>query len=239
MDTQGAETARPWIQAAKPSHPSLIDRAHVLGAKLGINNVPMSAWIDEDGMLVRLGDAAFTRESPIKKMEITDDIPESLRVVLTEAKKIQTDHEAYLGALRDWAAKGADSQFALTPAEVLDRAGGRDFDTAKAAACFELGQHLYRGGNENDAIQYWREAHRLNPAIGLTSDRHGRSPTPTRGRPSTTKATGSTTSKSRAVAKRTIRCLRRDPGVIDQPALDAALTENETAPQPIEVAVPF
>ena len=164
MDTQGAETARPWIQAAKPSHPSLIDRAHVLGAKLGINNVPMSAWIDEDGMLVRLGDAAFTRESPIKKMEITDDIPESLRVVLTEAKKIQTDHEAYLGALRDWAAKGADSQFALTPAEVLDRAGGRDFDTAKAAACFELGQHLYRGGNENDAIQYWREAHRLEPS---------------------------------------------------------------------------
>ena len=164
MDTQGAETARPWIQAAKPSHPSLIDRAHVLGAKLGINNVPMSAWIDEDGMLVRLGDAAFTRESPIKKMEITDDIPESLRVVLTEAKKIQTDHEAYLGALRDWATKGADSQFALTPAEVLDRAGGRDFDTAKAAACFELGQHLYRGGNENDAIQYWREAHRLEPS---------------------------------------------------------------------------
>ena len=164
MDTQGAETAGPWIERAKPSHPSLIDRAHQLGAKLGINNVPMSAWIDEDGMLVRLGDAAFTRESPMKKMEITDDIPEPLRVVLTEAKKIQTDHEAYLGALRDWAAKGADSQFALTPAEVLDRAGGRDFDTAKAAACFELGQHLYRGGNENDAIQYWREAHRLEPS---------------------------------------------------------------------------
>lgn len=163
MDTQGASAARPWIEAAKPTHPSLIDCAHVLGAKLGLVNVPMSAWIDERGMLVRLGDAAFTRESPMRKMEITDDIPEPLRVVLAEAKKIQTDHEGYLAALRDWAEKGTNSQFAWSAAELMERTGGRDFDTAKAAACFELGQHLYRGGNESAAIPHWRQAHRLDP----------------------------------------------------------------------------
>ncbi|MFT5443268.1 MAG: hypothetical protein ACI8W3_002315 [Myxococcota bacterium] len=163
MDTQGTEVVRPWIEAAQPTHPSLIDRAHILGEKLGIVNVPMSAWIDEDGQIVRLGDAAFTRESPIRKMEITDEMPEEMRVVLSEAKKIQTDHESYLHALRDWAKKGADSEFAWSADELMRRVGTRDQGDARAAACFELGQHLYRGGNEADAIPHWREAHSLSP----------------------------------------------------------------------------
>jgi hypothetical protein len=163
MDTQGAEVARPWIEAAKSTHPSLIDQAHVLGEKLGIVNVPMSAWIDENGVLVRLGDAAFTRESPIRSMEITDEIPEELAVVLREAKKIQTDHVAYLGALGDWAEKGADSQFAWTRDELMERTGSRSVEAARAAACFELGQHLYRSGNERGAVPYWRDAHKLDP----------------------------------------------------------------------------
>ncbi len=163
MDTQGAAVAREWIELAKPRHPSLIDSAHVLGEKLGFVNVPMSAWVDERGMLVRLGDAAFTRESPIRTMKITDDIPPHLQEVLREAQKIQTDHETYLAALRDWAEKGVNSQFAWSPAEVVERSGPRNMDAARAAACFELGQHLYRGGNERDAIEHWREAHRLVP----------------------------------------------------------------------------
>ena len=163
MDTQGAATAREWIDLAKPTHPSLIDAAHVLGEKLGFVNVPMSVWIDERGMIVRQGDAAFTRESPIRTMKITDDLPPELQEVLREAQKIQTDHEAYLAALRDWAEKGENSQFALSPAEVIERSGSRSLDVARAAACFEMGQHLFRGGNEADAVVHWREAHRLDP----------------------------------------------------------------------------
>lgn len=163
MDTKGAAAAREWIEIAKPTHPSLIDAAHILGEKLGIVNVPMSAWINEDGILVRLGDAAFTQVSPIRTMKITDEMPKELQEVLREAKKIQTDPDTYLGALRDWAVKGVNSQFAWSPAEVVERSGGRSLAEARAAACFELGQHLYRGGNERDAVVHWREAHRLVP----------------------------------------------------------------------------
>jgi hypothetical protein len=35
---------------------------------------------------------------------------------------------------------------------------------ARAAACFELGQHLHRRGHEEDARAWFREAHRLDPA---------------------------------------------------------------------------
>jgi len=164
MDTRGAEAARPWIEIAEPTHPSLIDKAHVLSEKLGLTNVPMSVWIDEEGSLVRSGDAAFTRESGIRRIKISQDMAPELRDILGEAQKIVTDHEAYLSALRDWAAKGKASRFALDTAEVIERAGVRSLDVARASAYFELGQHLYRGGNQSEAVPHWREAHRLDPS---------------------------------------------------------------------------
>ena len=53
LDTAGAEAVRPWVEAAHPDHPSLLDRAHLLDELLGIVNVPTGVWIDEQGMIVR------------------------------------------------------------------------------------------------------------------------------------------------------------------------------------------
>jgi hypothetical protein len=46
---------------------------------------------------------------------------------------------------------------------VVERSAPRDPDRARAAACFELGQHLHRAGFERDAVPWFREAHRLQP----------------------------------------------------------------------------
>ena len=48
-----AEAARPWIEAAKPAHPSLIDRDHHVADLYNMVNVPQAAWIDEQGRIVR------------------------------------------------------------------------------------------------------------------------------------------------------------------------------------------
>lgn len=165
MDTGGAEAARPWIEAAKPEHPSLIDAGHVLGERLGIVNVPMSAWIDEEGTLVRVGDVAATGPSPIRDIEIDAAMPESLQEILREAKAIETDWKPYQAALRDWVEKGAASEFALSPEEVVARSRPRPPEWARAAARFELGQHLHRAGHPAEAVPHWREAHRLNPDV--------------------------------------------------------------------------
>lgn len=45
--------ARPFIDKAAPTHPSLIDTGHVTDDLFGFTNVPMAVWIDEDGMIVR------------------------------------------------------------------------------------------------------------------------------------------------------------------------------------------
>ena len=58
--------AHPWIDAAAPTHPSLIDRAHSLGPLLGFVNVPMAVWIDEQGVLVRPPEAANVQPNGLK-----------------------------------------------------------------------------------------------------------------------------------------------------------------------------
>lgn len=162
LDTQGADAARPWIERAKPDHPSLIDQAHVLDDLLGVVNVPSGIWVDEAGMIVRPPEPAFPRRQNTDK-PIPEGLPDQLREMLEEARKIKVEPEAYLGALRDWAARGSQSRYALSPAEVIARSRPRTADHARAAACFELGQHLHRTGHPDDAVRWFREAHRLQP----------------------------------------------------------------------------
>ena len=59
LDVGGADDAGPFIDAAAPDHPSLIDQDHRLTELLGIINVPSGLWVDETGMLVRPPEPAF------------------------------------------------------------------------------------------------------------------------------------------------------------------------------------
>src|SRR5688572_16259041 len=56
---KSAADARPWIEAARPAHPSLIDTRHALAELYNIVNVPTILWIDEKGRIVRPHDVAF------------------------------------------------------------------------------------------------------------------------------------------------------------------------------------
>lgn len=95
------------------------------------------------------------------------EVPEGLGRVgemLGEVKKIQTDPERYVAAIRDWVAKGAESEFALSPDEVVARSRPRGRSEAEAAAAFELAQHLWREGARDAAVPWFRRAHELDPS---------------------------------------------------------------------------
>ena len=62
MDSRPADPL-PWIEAARPSYPTLIDRDHRLAELYGIVNVPQAVWIDEAGRIVRPAEAAGAYEA--------------------------------------------------------------------------------------------------------------------------------------------------------------------------------
>ena len=168
LDLLGAEAARPPIERAAPKHPSLIDEGHLVDERFGIVNIPNSVWIDEAGMIVRPAEPAFPNvpepgtEVP-PKVAPEDLPPGRMGELMAAASEIVTDRAEYVAALRDWVAKGADSEFALSPAEVVERSGRRGVAEATAAAEFELAQHLCRAGDQGAARPHFKEAHRLQP----------------------------------------------------------------------------
>jgi hypothetical protein len=163
LDTGGVEAAGPWIDLAKPRHPSLIDEAHLLDELLGIVNVPSGTWIDEDGMIVRPPEPAFPGRIGFRDVKLPPELPPRLVEMLEETAKIRVEPERYLTALEDWVANGTGSRFALAPEEVVAHSAPRPPNVSEAAASFELGQHLQRAGHADEAVHWFREAHRLQP----------------------------------------------------------------------------
>jgi hypothetical protein len=168
LDTGGIEAAGPWIEQAHPSHPSLIDREHRMDELFGVVNVPTGVWIDEEGTIVRPPEPAWPGKSRLRglfggRREIPEGLDPYLRDTLEETKRIRVDPQKYVTALRDWVELGAESTYALSPDEVLERSRPRPREVGEAAAHFELGQHFWREGRREDAVRHLREAHRLQP----------------------------------------------------------------------------
>lgn len=163
LDTAGAVAVREWIEAAQPEHPSLIDQAHLLGELFGVVNVPSGIWIDEDGAIVRPPEPAFPARLAGIDEPIPADAPPDVVERRQDLKKLRMEPEKYVAALRDWVARGAQSPYALPPAEVLRRSRPRPLDEATAAAHFELAQYLHRHGRAADAVAHFRAAHCLQP----------------------------------------------------------------------------
>ena len=164
LDSLGEEVARPYVERAQPNHPSLMDVAHVVDERFGVVNIPNSIWIDEAGTIVRPAEPAWPNAPEEGEARpAPPDEPGRLREMMMAAAQIVSDRAAYAAALRDWADRGAASDFALSPKEVVARSGRRGVDEATAAAEFELAQHLSRSGDLASARPHFRNAHRLQP----------------------------------------------------------------------------
>ncbi len=167
MDTAGAEACRPFIEAAAPEHPSLVDTHHRMAEQFGVINIPNAVWIDESGTIVRPAEPApappsvpYERPNPVGDMS---ELPARMTEIMGEAMQIRTSPSKYEEALRDWIANGADSAYALSPERVIERSRPRSADTSRGQAHFELAAHLEQLGEHEAAVEHFRKAHALVP----------------------------------------------------------------------------
>lgn len=152
-----AEAARPWIEAAKPAYPCLVDRDHHVADLYNMVNVPQAAWIDEAGRIVRPPENAgssdaFRHMNRVTKQMTADQLADRARAKST-----------YLAALHDWVLKGAASEFAYDPAAARARLRLPDEGIANAHVHFRLARHLLRTGKGEEAAFHFAEASRLHP----------------------------------------------------------------------------
>ena len=162
LELAGAEAARPYVEAAAPEHPSLVDEAHVMDSLFGVVNVPSAIWIDEEGMIVRPAEPAWPGPAPRLRVELPEPVLERLRGERL-GNRFAGERERYAAALRDWAARGAASPYAYGPEDVVARSQPRSPDESRAAAHFELAQHLWTARRREPALEHFRAAHRLQP----------------------------------------------------------------------------
>lgn len=147
----------PWIEAAHPTYPCLIDRDHRLAELYGMVNVPQAVWIDETGGIVRPTESAGAYEGFRKMNRSTRELPADVAKVNADAKA------TYVAAIRDWVEKGPASEHVFDAAAARARVPAVTEEMARAHAAFRLGQYLIRQGRADEGDRWLAEASRLHP----------------------------------------------------------------------------
>lgn len=149
--------ALPWIEAARPTYPCLIDRDHRVAELYGMVNVPQAVWIDEAGRIVRPTESAGAYEGFRKMNRATREVPADVAQVTAAAKA------TYVSAIRDWVRCGAASPHAFDGVRARAHVPLFTEAMAQAHAAFRLAQYLIRGGRREEGDRWLAEASRLHP----------------------------------------------------------------------------
>ncbi|MEM1335248.1 MAG: hypothetical protein AAGG08_17495 [Actinomycetota bacterium] len=141
----------------------------MLERAFGVVNIPNVIWIDEAGVIVRPAEPGWAGPQEYPQW-LADIMAERERKAAEQgeealaALRAGQDRDSYADAIRDWAANGASSPYAMSPDEVIEASRPRDAGQSEAAARFELGAAAWRSGDRESAFAHWRETHRLDPS---------------------------------------------------------------------------
>ncbi len=147
QDTGGETAAGKWYDQAKAAYTTLVDVKHAVSSAYQFINVPMGIWVDERGRVVRPAEPAWTKTSTLA----------------FGGKKIETEGEPYVAALRDWVKNGERSSYVLSDAEFARRVKPRTPAEMEADASFKLAVYFHENGKTELAAKYWHRAQELNP----------------------------------------------------------------------------
>ena len=135
-----ADDARPFIEKAAPTHPSVIDSEHRVAELYHVTNVPTVIWIDEAGRICRPNDAQFGTDTFLQ----FHDKPSG----------------PYLEMIRAWVLEGRG---VLSEDEVRGLQQHPSEETQQARAERALAWHLHQRGSTEAAERHFERAGELSP----------------------------------------------------------------------------
>jgi hypothetical protein len=156
-ESRGEETAREWIDEAKPAYVTLIDRDHHVADLYNMVNVPQAVWIDEHGRIVRPAETAGSHDGWRSMNRADLSMPDASAAIVARAQ------ETYVGAVRDWAVNGAASRHMFNSEETRGHLELPDDKVALANANFRLGRYLHTIGKSDEAGAFLQAASDLRP----------------------------------------------------------------------------
>ncbi len=146
-DVGGEAVAGPIFDAANPTYIQVVDVDHIISSAFNFVNVPSSAWIDEEGRIVRIDEGSYSR----------------IHTISSGDQSFAFGNDVYTPALKDWVANGAASKHVQPAATVAGNIRTHSFDQLKADAAFRLGNLFREHGAAEQADHYWAMARALNP----------------------------------------------------------------------------
>jgi len=146
-DTGGEAVAGPIFDAANPTYIQIVDENHVVSSAFNFVNVPSAAWIDEAGRIVRIDEGTYAASYELGEGD----------------QKVAFGTDVYAPAVKDWAAKGAASEYVQSAAEVTGNIRKLSAEQQKADAAFRLANLFRTHGQAAKAEAYWDLAAALNP----------------------------------------------------------------------------
>ncbi len=146
-----------WRHKAAPQYPCLIDEDHLVADLYGMSNVPTAVWIDENGRIVRPSETPGHSDYGRRRDPVTRAVPQE------DAEIMVANRRTYWNALRDWVAKGDQSEFVLSADEVRERIRRPSEADVQAALHARIGRHVFAEGDWGAAKRHYEEAVRLCP----------------------------------------------------------------------------
>lgn len=143
QDTGGEVAAGQFYDKANATFIDLIDPNHTISTLYNMVNVPTGVWINEEGVLVRPPEVAYSGDVALLSIKVQGS--------------------EYVAALRDWVEKGAASEFAMKPEEVAAKITPRTNEELLADSHFKLANHFHFAKNEALSNKHWEAAQKLNP----------------------------------------------------------------------------
>lgn len=134
------DDVRPFIEAANPTHPSLIDESHRTAELYHFVNVPTLLWIDETGRICRPHDSQYATDT-----------------FTAFHKKLSAP---YLDMIRAWVHTGAG---AMSAEEIRAHQPAPSVASQQARVERAIAWHLLQAGREEAAERHFERAGELAP----------------------------------------------------------------------------